>query len=117
MEAVQDGDRNTHFFHTSTAIRHKFSHIETLQDMEVQWITNLEAIGDMVREFFKGLYVEMPPQEVEQGLNRGLFPHLTTKQVQDLSEPFTTQHVSKALKAMSALKSPGPYGYPAYFFQ
>jgi len=31
-EAIQDGDRNTHFYHLSTVIRRKVNHIEVLQD-------------------------------------------------------------------------------------
>ena len=46
-----------------------------------------------------------------------LFLLLTIEQKKELFESFTSQDVITTLKAMAALKYPGPDGYHAYFFQ
>lgn len=37
--AINDGDRNTRYFHLSTVIRRRRNKIETLQDEYGEWIT------------------------------------------------------------------------------
>ncbi|KAJ8422962.1 hypothetical protein Cgig2_002711 [Carnegiea gigantea] len=45
VEAIQDGDYNTRYFHMN--IRHKFNRIEVLQNDEGDWVTDSEQVNHM----------------------------------------------------------------------
>lgn len=72
----------------------------------------------MVDAYFRDLFKSSGPseREIERALH-GVGARLSEEDAFFLSHPFTEQEVKDALSSMSPLKSPGPDGYPALFFQ
>jgi len=48
VEAIQDCDYNTHYFHMNTIIGRKFNRIKILQNDEGDWIMDPEQVPNMV---------------------------------------------------------------------
>ncbi|KAJ4839764.1 hypothetical protein Tsubulata_022251 [Turnera subulata] len=55
---LQQGDRNTHFFHMSTKIRRKRNRIEALQDHNGEWLYDTASLKQMAVSFYHRLYTE-----------------------------------------------------------
>jgi len=73
-------------------------------------------MAGMINNYFSDLYTKDPavvPQEVTQ-----LFDQCITDDMNDtLCKPFTEEEISNALFQIGPLKTPGPDGLPARFFQ
>ena len=69
----------------------------------------------MVREFFKGLYIDDQPGDTGQEMIQGLFLLLMEEQTQELSRSFTTRNIVNALKTMVALNQDQKYFTPTSF--
>lgn len=48
LEAIEDGDRNTRFFHLSTVMRRKYNRIDMLQEHDGSWVTKPDQVRSMV---------------------------------------------------------------------
>lgn len=53
---IDEGDRNTKFFHTSTIIRRRRNGIDMLKNDEGQWISNAHDLKKLAIEYYKRLY-------------------------------------------------------------
>lgn len=75
----------------------------------------MEAVID---QYFRDLFRSSDPSESDMEAVLGaLAPRLTEEDSFALSQPFTVQEVKDAISHMSPLKSPGPDGFPAFFYQ
>jgi len=117
IEYIQDGDRNTRFFHLSTIVRRHVNRIENLEDGNGQWTTDPQALRDLVTNYYKSLCTEEEhsPEEARHPVHP--FPQLTSEQVSELNKAYTSCEVGDALKRMHPYKAPGPDGFQALFFQ
>lgn len=50
------GDRNTNFCHISTLVRRKRNQISAIKDSVSEWIFEIRAIKEHIRNGFKGIY-------------------------------------------------------------
>ena len=53
---LQEGDKNTSFFHQSVMANRAKLHIHKLQDDEGNWITDPTAMGNLAVDFYKKLF-------------------------------------------------------------
>lgn len=53
---INFGDKNSHFFHTSTVIRRRSNKIVVLQDSNKDWVTDDASLQHMAVRYFRNLY-------------------------------------------------------------
>lgn len=112
---LQEGDRNTKFFHLSTNIRRRKNYILAFQDDGGRWITSMEEI----KNFFFSNYTELfsGPSVDPHPLIRELFPKVISEEENlDLLAIPMEDEIYGILKEMVPLKSPGPDGFHAIFY-
>ncbi|GKV23781.1 hypothetical protein SLEP1_g33477 [Rubroshorea leprosula] len=118
LQWIQNGDRNTKFFHVSTLKRRSYYRILGLKDDTGSWITDATVIESIITSYFKSLYktsflksshdsyssVQSAPF-IDPSCWHGLI---------DLPSEFAIKH---ALFAMKPFKAPSPDGLHVAFFQ
>ncbi|XP_034217323.1 uncharacterized protein LOC117628881 [Prunus dulcis] len=113
---LQDGDRNTKFFHTTTIIRRKRNKIERLKNANGIWIEEANSLKILAVDHFSNLfsttslgdYVIDPPN---------LFPPVDVVDLHGLVQPINMTEVKTSLFNIGGLKAPGADGFPACFYQ
>ncbi|KAK4397898.1 hypothetical protein Sango_1265300 [Sesamum angolense] len=115
---LQDGDRNTQFFHAKASTRQRTNTIDRLKNDTGRWLEELEDIRALIMLHFTRLFQfgNTFEEEVDLGVKH-ILPRVDEGMAQVLSRPFTEEEVTKALFQMSPLKSPSPDGMAPTFFQ
>lgn len=114
---VNFGDRNTKFFHTSTVIRRRRNHIETLRNDEDKWVSDIEELESMAVQYFTRLYSLENVDPVVEKLPHEGFPSLSRDDKVELSRPFSGMDIELAVRSMGSFKAPRPDGYQPIFYQ
>lgn len=109
------GDRNTKFFHTRAIISRKRIRIETLKDLNGNWITEGERLKDMAVNHFQNLYGNL--ESVDYLRTTSSFPIMSQEVIVELSREVTLEEVRLAVNSMGAFKAPRPDGFQASFYQ
>ncbi|XP_042944640.1 uncharacterized protein LOC122278525 [Carya illinoinensis] len=112
------GDRNTKFFHECATQRKKKNCISEIQDANGVRVADQKGIEEVFSQYFRNLFNSSnpSPEAIEEGL-RGVERRVTDAMNSELQKVFVMPEVEAALKEMGPLKSPGPDGYGAYFYQ
>ena len=112
----KEGDQNTQYFHAWANQRRRTNRIQRVQDTTGrEW----QQPGDVVQAFlhyYQELFTSGGVQEIETCL-AGLECRVTTVMNNALCREFTELEVDEAIKRMQPMKSPGPDGFSAGFFQ
>jgi hypothetical protein len=112
---LQNGDRNTKFFHAYANQRKKRNQISKIIDKDGRLCSSKEDIEEAFISFFKELFTASQHLEVEPctiSLVQKVSPDMNRK----LLSSFTQEEISVALSQMSPLKAPGPDGFSASFY-
>jgi hypothetical protein len=113
---LMQGDRNTKFYHACANQRRKTNLISKIRDEDgVTW-ESLEDIQVAFVDYFSNLFKAGPTIDIETCI-QPITPKVTEEMNGALLEIFTKEEVGVALKQMGPLKTPGPDGLPAGFFQ
>jgi hypothetical protein len=110
------GDRNTPFFHAWANHRRRVNRITKIIDEDGREWKKQHDIGKAFVNFFQQLYSSGEVVGVEDCLY-GLEKRVSDDMNTTLMREFTMMEVETALKQMHPLKSPGPDGFSACFFQ
>ncbi|CAL9024686.1 unnamed protein product, partial [Prunus brigantina] len=113
---LKEGDRNTHFFHLSTVIRRRRNKLEGLNNEAGIWITNKDGMKLTIVNYFQKLFGDTGLVN-DYRLLPHLFPRLADSDLEGLSCEVTDDEVKNSLFAIGGLKTPGPDGFPALFYQ
>ncbi|CAN0854236.1 hypothetical protein LINGRAHAP2_LOCUS5868 [Linum grandiflorum] len=117
IQWLEEGDKCTAFFHTSTKVRRKRNRIESLK-IDGTWSSNPEEVKQAVVDYFRNLFQEEPRDGTRPKLPAGLISNgLTAENRQLLTRRATEEEVWLAVNSMKPLKAPGPDGFPPIFFQ
>ncbi|KAA3468935.1 reverse transcriptase [Gossypium australe] len=113
---LQNGDRNTSFFHKMASQRHSRNKISELFDNNGIRHTDSVAMLKVASDYFGDLFTAS-----EEGPDEHLF-NLVVKKVSNamndsLLRPFTEEEVWSVVSSMPPLKAPGEDGFPTIFFQ
>jgi hypothetical protein len=112
----QHGDRNTKFFHAWTQHRKKINTIWKIEDEHgCVW----KEKADIHRAFVQ-YYTKLFTTEESVGVVKclsGIEQRVTNDMNTQLLKEFTANEISVALAQMQPLKSPGPDGFTACFYQ
>jgi hypothetical protein len=110
------GDRNTKFFHAWASHRRKVNTIRKTTDEEGRVWTEEKMIGRAFIHFYESLFKTGHTGRVEECL-QGLETRVTDTMNAQLLRKFEASEVDMALSQMQPLKSPGPDGFAASFYQ
>jgi hypothetical protein len=110
------GDRNTKFFHAWANHRRKINTIRSITDDHGRTWRRQKEIGKAFVDYFGDVFTSNGVADFSQCLET-MEPRISEEMNSDLVRPFTMEEVGMALSQMHPLKSPGPDGFSAGFFQ
>lgn len=115
MNWLTAGDANTKFFHILTLQRRQRNRIETLLNLEGNYIGGDQAVREEFCTFFGDLFKSRGPRNWGNILN---CIHRSISEAQNirLTHPFSMEEVRTAVKQLGSLKAPGPDDLPGLFY-
>uniref|UniRef100_A0A803L7F2 Uncharacterized protein n=1 Tax=Chenopodium quinoa TaxID=63459 RepID=A0A803L7F2_CHEQI len=87
MVSICDGDRNTRYFHLSTVIRRRHIRIETIQNIQGEWVTDSSEVRSIVQHYWQGLFSDERRAAVEARLLWDYFPEIASNDFEKLLRP------------------------------
>ncbi|CAL1374667.1 unnamed protein product [Linum trigynum] len=112
---LNEGDRNTNFFHSSTIHRKQRNKIVRLIDENGGVISQPEDINSHVKEYYKTLFTKSEGRDLSALQD---FPHLVSQEMNlDICKEPTVEEIKEAVFDLGPTKSPGPDGFAGSFFQ
>ncbi|XP_024163831.1 uncharacterized protein LOC112170758 [Rosa chinensis] len=103
---LQDGDRNTRFFHLTTVIRRRKNKIEGLFDDNEEWHCDMAHMKGIAVQFFTSLFSDNNGDELRFFIPY-LFPIIETQLLSSTTAEITMNEVKKAMFSIGGLKAPG----------
>ncbi|CAL8174658.1 unnamed protein product [Prunus armeniaca] len=113
---LNEGDRNTRFFHLSTIVRRRRNKLEGLHNDFGDWITEKQSMKHIIVKYFQGLF-SASDMVGDYALLPQLFPSLEGDELEGLSCPVSIEEIKNSVFAIGRFKTPGPDGFPALFYQ
>lgn len=115
---AREGDRNTSFFHSAAMARKQRNTIHDLYDSARRWCEENGDIERVITDYFGELFQTGNPDIAMIDEVLGPVSSRISPEVHDqLLAHFSSDEVISTLSQMAPLKSPGPDGLPAVFFQ
>ncbi|XP_042959546.1 uncharacterized protein LOC122294694 [Carya illinoinensis] len=96
--------------------RKKINTIRSVEDSQGRVVDEQEGVGEVFTGFFTYLFTTSSPSNFEECLV-SLNTTLITEMTDWLLAPFTREEIYGAVIQMNPLGSPGPDGFPAFFYQ
>jgi exonuclease III len=112
----RNGDRNTPFFHAWADHRRRINHINNIVDEEGRCWKKKKEIPRVFTAFYQKLFTTEGMYGAEECLET-MEPRVTSDMNAALLADFTMEEIDGALAQMHPLKSPGPDGFSACFYQ
>ena len=106
---LEEGDRNTRFFHVSTMIRRKRNFIGAIVGEDNKWIPNPQLIGNYLTKNFKELFSSQETISLD-GISDLIEPEISFEENDKLLEILSREEVRRCVWSMNPLKSLGPEG-------
>ncbi|XP_057790752.1 uncharacterized protein LOC131007855 [Salvia miltiorrhiza] len=114
---LNDGDRNTAFFHASLRYKKKPSRVQSLE-IDGNMVSDQDCIGDHIVEYFTKLFTDDSNSEVDiTAIEAVIEPVISDEHNAFLSAVPTDEEISAAVFGMDSNSSPGPDGFSGKFFQ
>ncbi|XP_060959342.1 uncharacterized protein LOC115704505 [Cannabis sativa] len=112
---LQEGDKNSKFFHAMASSRRRMNAIDKLQCEDGSWVDWDSGLFDVMCSYFQNLFTSSncSMDDVLDGISATVTP----LQNDSLLQPLTDEEVKKALFQMHLDKSPGPDGMTPGFYQ
>ncbi|GLT74509.1 hypothetical protein SLA2020_463010, partial [Shorea laevis] len=115
---IQEGDRNSKFFHVSALKRRSYNRIMGLKNSSDCWINDTTGIEAIVLSHFQDLYTTSHVQSFHDsfaGIHEG--PIINLSKWEALTSPPSDREIWTSIKSMKPWKAPRPDGLHAAFFQ
>ena len=116
LEWTVFGDRNSRFFQSRANSRKRANRVVALRDDDNNWIHDVSILKEMTTHYFKRLFTEDSNERTKLAC-RFTYPSLGENFFQECSRGVSVEEIKKALFSMGPLKSPGPDGFNALFYQ
>ncbi|XP_027086455.2 uncharacterized protein [Coffea arabica] len=104
---LQEGDKNTSFFHASVMSRRKQNRINGLKRRSGEWCRNEGEIGEEIVDYFQQLFTTDSPTDFSAILEE-IPQSITADMNRKLTRPVSDQEISHAVNSMHPNKAPGP---------
>ncbi|XP_060183608.1 uncharacterized protein LOC132613554 [Lycium barbarum] len=113
---LQDGDKNTSYFHKVIKYRRRKLNIQSIQDNEGHTIEGHQSTATTTIKHFEDLFGY---QEIKGNFSiLDIVPKLVTDEMNAMLTTIPTiQEIRQAIKSIDPDSSPGPDGFGAKFFQ
>ena len=109
-------DKNTKFFHSKATQQRRKNHIRGIQNVQGQWMEELEDIVKAASDYFDNLFCARAGDQMEECLN--VVPSKVTNDMQEVpSSEFSAEEIKVALFQMGPIKAPGSNNMNALFYQ
>jgi len=112
----RSGDRNTQYFHAWANHRKKINGIQKICDESGRVWEKKKEVSKAFIDYYRLLFTSQGLVGVDECLSH-VESRITVDMNDSLLRPFTEAEVSFALSQMHPLKSPGPDGFAACFYQ
>ncbi|CAL8993823.1 unnamed protein product [Prunus brigantina] len=116
LQWLQEGDRNTKFFHLTTIIRRRRNKIERLKNNEGVWVEEAQDIKGLAMAYFEQLFSQEIVEHRDLTLPK-LFPVIDSADLELLEKDIDMAEIKRSLFGIGGLKAPGVDGFPACFYQ
>ncbi len=113
---LQEGDKNTPFFHSRASQRRQRNIITWVQDSLGTWITDPASLLQLFTAYYQGRFTSAG-SVVSASFIDLITPRVSPRMILALDSAYTPGEVSKALKSMHPSKAPGPDGMPPLFYK
>ncbi|XP_021812414.1 uncharacterized protein LOC110755503 [Prunus avium] len=116
LKWLQEGDRNTNFFHMTTLIRRRRNKVERLKDDNGVWVETADSLKALAINFFTKLFSQ-GQVDSNSVIIPNLFPCMDPVIVSNLLRPIEMSEIKTSLFNIGHLKAPGIDGFPSSFYQ
>ena len=116
---LDEGDRNTKFFHNTTMQNRSLNKITSISTPQGSRTENPLEIADTIVSHFKNLLnnYEGSNREAQVRMLKFIPKLVSVEDNKNLNRPISLEEVRTVVFNMSPDKSPGPDGFQAFFFQ
>ena len=116
VKCLQDGDKNTAFFHACASERKKKNTIRRLRRDDGVWVEGAEQLKEHVVSYFCNMFTSVAGPDNNQIL-RTVSPRVNAQMNERLTAVYTKEEVKEALFNIGDIKAPGPDGMSAVFYK
>ncbi|CAL8098739.1 unnamed protein product [Prunus armeniaca] len=116
IQWLQEGDRNTKFFHMTIVIRRRRNKIERLKNEEGFWVEDAAQMKGLAVNYFSNLFSQSNFLPTDITIPN-LFPGVNSLVLNGLLRPVTVEEIKTSLFNIGSLKAPRVDGFLASFFQ
>ncbi|XP_058195012.1 uncharacterized protein LOC131311532 [Rhododendron vialii] len=110
------GDKNTVFFHATLMQRRQRNQLCTIKDGRGIWLKEETEINRHLGEFFSNLFEASGDRDFTAALV-GVHRKITDSMNHKLTKAISKGEILLARDQLGALKSPGPDGFPGFFYK
>ena len=103
---LQNGDKNTSYFHNFAKERRKRNLIKKLRDDNGGWLEDTASLNPMISDYFAGLF-STEVDEPDPELLDKVVPKVSEQMNEQLLKPYSAEEVKKALFSIGDMKAPG----------
>ena len=111
---IENGDRNTKFFHQVEIGERKFNAIHKIKVNDELYV-DAASVNNAIVHFYENLYHEDQPSRIF--LNGITFASISLHAARDPEKDFTEDEVWNAISELGNKKAPGPNGFNIAFVQ
>uniref|UniRef100_A0A2N9FR65 Reverse transcriptase domain-containing protein n=1 Tax=Fagus sylvatica TaxID=28930 RepID=A0A2N9FR65_FAGSY len=113
---LEEGDKNTKFFHLSTVIRRRANNIDRIKLEDDNWLTEMGDIENYFLDNFRHLYQSSNPTWPAD-LEGLIQPCIEELENERLCRVPSVEEIKGTVWEMNPWKAPGPNGMPGVFYQ
>lgn len=115
---AREGDRNTQYSHSKASAQKCANQISGLLNSNRVWCEEAKDMEHIIQDYLAEIFsLANPSETLMDEILASMNPRVCTEMNRQLTNPFTTSKLHFALSHMTPLKSPGPDGFSAIFFQ
>lgn len=112
---VNEGDRNTRFFHQRAKTRQAKNSIKRIRNMDEDWVTNEHGIESTITCYFRDIFCSSSNLNDVKVIG-AVDTRITSDMNRTLERDISDDEVRVAVFQMQPSKAPGPDGMNLFFF-